>query len=400
MKRIGRTGTYEPQPGRFKAFVPKPLPFGPPLQYEGQLLVTLSKADLAIGQLNAAAAMLPNPELFVAMYVKKESVLSSRLEGVTQASLGEVLEHEARSRNRLRGDIKEVLNHVNATSYGLARLKEIPLSNRLIREIHAQLMADVRGADKDPGQFRTEQNWIGPPGCDVHTATFVPPPPDIMQVAIGNLEAYFHDDTPIPPLVKAGLIHYQFETIHPFLDGNGRLGRLLVTFFLCEQNILKRPLLYLSEFIDAFKDDYYERLQSVRDTGAVEEWMEFFLTAVWRVAESASETASKILALREGHRTLIHDAAPSSGYPLKLLDYLFAAPFITINEAKEHLAVSYPTASNVVGVLERLKIVEEITGQERNRLYMYGPYLSIMETGRESGQEDAERKPYAETVSA
>ena len=323
--------------------------------------------------------MLPNPDLFVAIYVKKESVLSSRVEGVTQASLSEVLEQEARSPNRLRPDVQEVLNHVAATNYGMSRLNDIPILGRLIREIHALLMSGVRGQEKSPGEFRKEQNWVGPPGCDVHSATFVPPPPDAMIGAMGALEAYLNDSAPMSPLIKAALIHYQFETIHPFLDGNGRVGRLLVTFFLCEQDVLKRPLLYISQFIEEHKDEYYEALQGVRDSGDVERWLLFFLTAVWRVAESASVTASRILRLRELHRTAIHEDAPGSGHPLYLLDHLFADPFITITGAKELLNVSYPTASNVVKQLESLGILEEITTQGRNRIYAYGAYLDLVD---------------------
>lgn len=402
MEQAGRTGTYEPQPGNYRAFIPKALPFESPIRYDDRLMTTLSKADRAIGKLNAAAGMLPNPDLFVAMYVKKESVLSSRVEGVTQASLGEVLEHEARSRTRLRPDVKEVLNHVNATNYGMERLNSLPLSNRLIREIHERLMTSVRGGDKASGQFRAEQNWIGAPDCDIYSATFVPPPPDAMNQAMVALEAYFHERAPTPPLVKAGLIHYQFETIHPFLDGNGRLGRLLVTFFLFEQKILARPLLYISQFIEQYKDEYYNRLQGARDTGDIEVWLEFFLTAVWRVAEAASETAANILQLRERHRTLIHESASSSGNALLLLDHLFAVPVITINDAKKALEVSYPTASSIVKQMASFGLLEEITAQNRNRVYAYAPYLDLMDAGlasKPSGDEGDNRASKLATVS-
>ena len=235
-------------------------------------------ADQAIGRLDSSAEMIPNPDLFVGMYVRKEAVLSSQIEGVTQASLSEVLGHEVRHRRHsVPPDIVEVLNYADAMNHALDRVKTLPLSNRLLREVHQHLVKGVRGSEITPGDFRTTQNWIGPPGCDLNGAVFVPPPPNVMMDPLGDLERYIHEHPLTPTLVQAGLIHYQFETIHPFLDGNGRMGRLLVVFFLCQKMVLKRPLLYISEFFKAYKDEYYERLQAVRDAGNIEDWLKFFL---------------------------------------------------------------------------------------------------------------------------
>ena len=378
-----RTGRYITQPAGYEAFVPAAPPYKPPLQIDDDLLTLLSNADRYIGRLDAASDMLPNPDLFVGMYVTKEAVLSSQIEGVTQASLGEVLEHQAKANVGQLPDIAEVMNYVAAMNYGLERLGELPLSNRLLREIHERLLRGVRGGEMLPGQFRTTQNWIGPPGSTIETASFVPPPPTEMNDAINALEYYMHDTTRAPLLIKAGLIHSQFETIHPFLDGNGRMGRLLVVFYLCQQGILKKPLLYLSAFFNEFKDEYYARLQAVRDSGDVEGWMRFFLTGLWRVAEAAARTAHEILTMRENHRQAIQESLAGAVNGLELLDTLLRFPFITVNEAASKLEVSYPTANNLVTSLVTLRILEEVTGQERNRRFRYTPYLNLMDTAVE-----------------
>ena len=390
----GRTGYYTRQPGGYRAFVPVALPYDPPVRIDGELLRLLSRADQAIGRLDAASDMLPNPDLFVEMYVTKEAVLSSKIEGVTQASLGEVLEHEARrGRRGVRADIDEVWNYVEAMNYGLDRVEGLPLSGRLIREIHSLLLRDVRGEDKLPGQFRTTQNWVGPPGCDLGTSTFVPPPPHLVMQAIGELEHYIHDDTHTPVLLRAGLIHCQFETIHPFLDGNGRIGRLLVVFYLCQKGVLKRPLLYLSAFFETHKDEYYERLQAVRDHGDVEGWLKFFLTATWKVSEAAAETAREILRMRESHRSGIQAMLSGSVKGVELLDYLFATPYTTVSRAANSLDVSYPTANNLVDSFVRVGILDEVTGQDRNRIFAYTPYLELMDEGLEDRSEPQKVSP-------
>jgi len=265
-----RSGRYIRQLNGYRAFIPNPLPLGLPLNIDAELLRLLSEADIELGRLDGATDILPNPNLFVAMYVRKEAVLSSQIEG-TQASLVDVLEYEASvDIHSLPSDVGETANYVEALNLGLARLKEFPLCNRLLREIHSVLMQGVRGEDKSPGEFRQTQNWIGTPGCDLSTATFIPPPPHEDQEAMGNLERYIHEEIQTPALLKCGLVHGQFETIHPFLDGNGRLGRLLITFLLCHQGVLRRPLLYLSAYFKEHQDEYYERLQSIHTSRVID----------------------------------------------------------------------------------------------------------------------------------
>ena len=367
------------QPTGHRAFVPRPLPPDPPLSINADLLVVHSRADQALGRLDASADMLPNPDLFVGMYVRKEAVLSSQIEG-TQASLTDVLEHEAaRARRRGRSDVGEVINYVDAMNYGLERLESLPLSNRLLMEIHGRLLQGVRGQERRPGEFRTSQNWMGAGPGTLNDAIFVPPPPHEMKEAMGELEHYIHSDAPESTLLKAGLLHSQFETIHPFLDGNGRMGRLLVTFFLCQQGVLKRPLLYLSAYFRQHQQEYYDRLQAVRDDGGWEEWLKYFLTAVAEVSEEASATARSIISMREAHRQQIQDYLPGSNSGLTLLDLLFATPYITVPEAAYALDVSYPTANYLIASFHEIGLVEEVTGQVRNRIFRYKPYLGLLE---------------------
>ena len=262
-----RAGQYARQIGGYRAFIPAPLPPQPPVRIGGELQSLLSEADRALGRLDGSILTLPNPDLFVLMYVRKEAVLSSQIEG-TQSSLQDVLSAEAKvfASNRPK-DAIEVINYISAMNYGLDRLDEIPVSVRLIREIHARLLRGVRGSHLTPGELRISQNWIGAPGCTLAEADFVPPPPHEVPDALGKLEAFLHDPGDMPTLIWIGLAHAQFETIHPFLDGNGRVGRLLITFLLCERQILIKPVLYLSYFFRQYRQEYYETLQSVRDKG-------------------------------------------------------------------------------------------------------------------------------------
>ena len=376
----GRTGYYQQQPSGYRAFVPAPIPFDPPLDMNLELLSLLSRADQAVGRLDAASDILPNPDLFVGMYVRKEALLSSQIEGVTQASLAELLEFEAKSRRGShRADIAEVVNYINAMNYGLERLNELPMSNRLVREIHNRLLRNVRGQERHPGSFRVRQNWIGPPGCDIGEAIFVPPPPREMEEAMRGLERFLHDQSPLPVLIKAGLIHCQFETIHPFLDGNGRMGRLLIVFYLCEKGVLRRPLLYLSAFFRKYRDEYYDRLQRVRDYGDIEGWMTFFLTAVSTVCEAAARTSREILLMREKHRALMGRESSMSSRGGELLAYLFRSPYVTVTDAAGWLGVSFPTANGLVDALVNHGILDEITGQRRNRHFRYTEYLDLMD---------------------
>jgi len=302
---IARAGVYVTQPTGYKAFIPKDLPPDPPIRYDDGLWDGLSRADMALGRLDGSAENLPNPDLFVAMYVRKEAVLSSQIEG-TQASLTDLLEYEV-NRPTLKSlqDVGEVVNYVAAMNYGLEHLSELPVSLRLIKEIHAKLLAGVRGSDRTPGEPRRSQNWIGPNGTLLAQARYVPPPPDEMNRALGKLETFIHDQTPMPALVKVGLVHSQFETIHPFLDGNGRVGRLLITFLLCEKGALRRPLLYLSHYLKLHRQEYYDRLQAVREKGDWEGWLRFFIEGVRTVADEAADTARRIVSLRKQHRNAI-----------------------------------------------------------------------------------------------
>lgn len=378
-----RSGCYVLQPTGYRAFIPAALPPHPPLRLEGSLLVLLSEADRAIGRLDAATQLLPSPDLFVAMYVRREAVYSSQIEG-TQASLADLLEYEAdAARQGLSADVTELVNYVAALNYGLERLDALPLSIRLIREIHEKLISGSRGGHLKPGELRQSQNWIGPRGCTLNEAVFVPPPPHEVPRLLGDLEKFLHEDLPFPPLVRCGLAHVQFETIHPFLDGNGRMGRLLITFWLCWKAILQRPLLYLSEYFKRHRQEYYDRLQQVREAGNWEDWMAFFLEGVRSVATEASETARRIQALRAEHQLLLEDA--TGGH--LVLDRLCRQPMLTVNQIRDVIGMTYPVAADLVRRMEALGLLVEVTGRSRNRVFAYRPYLALL------GEDLASRAP-------
>lgn len=374
--RSGRTGRYVTQPAGYRAFIPVVLPYDPPLRYDAGLLAILSEADQALARLDAATEFLPNPDLFVRMYVRKEAVLSSQIEG-TQASLLDVLEHEARAARAGGGPAVEVVNYVRAMNLGLDRLASLPLSLRLLREIHAELLRDTRGSERTPGEFRRTQNWIGPPGCTLANARFVPPPPGEAAAAMSDLERFLHDESPMPILVRAALVHVQFETIHPFLDGNGRVGRLLITFLLCAKGVLRRPMLYLSYDFRRRRQEYYDRLQAVRDRGEVEAWVRFFLEGVRDVAREGTDTARRIQRLREEHRALVTSRLKSSTAGIQLLDRLFERPMITVQLVQHLLGRTYPFANRLVADFVKLGILREITGGARNRVFEYEPYVAL-----------------------
>ena len=376
----GRSGRYVKQPGGYKAFIPSPLPPSPKINMDDELWSLLSQADRALGRLDGATDMLPDPDIFVFMYVRKEAVLSSQIEG-TQASLLDVLEYEAKAiENGQPKDVVEVSNYVSAMNYGLERLKVLPVSLRLIREIHEKLLVGVRGGERLPGEFRKTQNYIGPPGCTLAEATFVPPPPHEMHATLDNLEKFLHDKSPMPTLLKLAMAHSQFETIHPFLDGNGRVGRLLITFLLCEKSILRKPLLYLSHYFRVNRGEYYERLQAVRDAGSWEEWIKFFLKGVYLVSQEATQTARDIIDLCEKHRSLImskHGRGTRSS--LKLLESLYSMPITSVKGAMKVTGLTFPNANSLVTKFCSLGLVEEITGKKKNRAYVYNPYLAIFQ---------------------
>lgn len=375
---IRSTGHYQRQATGYEAFIPKPLPPDVDIEIDPEMHTLLSKADRALGRLDGSVQTLPNANLFVFMYVRKEAVLSSQIEG-TQASISDLLEAEAKIFDPFRPtDVGEVLNYVTAINYGLERLGELPLSLRLLREIHAKLMKDVRGGKLTPGEFRTSQNWIGPSGSSLRDAIFVPPPPDAMATSLGALETFFHAETHLPPLIQIGLIHTQFETIHPFLDGNGRMGRLLITLFLCEKEILIKPVLYLSHYFKKHRTRYYDLLQATRDSGAYESWLKFFLQGVAEVSNEATETARRIVALREGHRNLITEKfGRTAGGGITILERLFGSPIISVNDVAETLKVTYSAANMLVNRFIENGILEEATGNRRNRLFRYSQYIDL-----------------------
>jgi Fic family protein len=387
-----RAGQYISQPSGYKAFIPEPLPPSPPLQLTAALQALLSEADQALARLDGTAETLPNADLFVAMYVRQEAVLSSQIEG-TQSSLIDILKFEAKApREELPPDLTEVYNYVKAMNFGLKRLSTLPLSLRLIREIHCELVSGVRGGEKTPGEFRRSQNWIGPPGSTLKEAVFVPPPAYEMQLAMGQLEKFMHDEMPMPVLVRCGLVHAQFETIHPFLDGNGRIGRLLITLMLCGASVLHRPLLYLSLFFKEHRNEYYDRLMLVRDEGDWEAWIEFFLRGVRNVSQQATDRAREILRLHDRHRALIEEKIPGSLVGVRLLEFLFRHPVISAKHVGRALRVSAPTTYHLIDQFQNLGLLEEMTGRRRNRFFRYQPYLSLFEAARP--QNRGERKSH------
>jgi Fic family protein len=301
-----RAGSYKTQKQGYKTFIPRPLPPKPPLELDNQTLKLLSMVDQALGRLDGVAEVLPNPDLFVMMYVKKEAVLSSQIEG-TQASLLDVLEFEAKALDPQKpSDVKEVVNYIKAINYGLEQIKEGKnISISLIKKIHYYLLEGIRGGEREPGKIRNVQNWIGPPGSDISDALFIPPSEKDMKIALLDLEKFIKKEKDLPPLIKAGLVHSQFETIHPFLDGNGRIGRLLITLLLTESKHLSRPLLYLSYYFKQNRIEYYDKLQAVRDKGEWEVWLSFFLEGMYNASKEAIETSMRILDLRKEKQGII-----------------------------------------------------------------------------------------------
>ncbi|MEO6349830.1 MAG: Fic family protein [Candidatus Limnocylindrales bacterium] len=370
-----RSGRYIRQTAGYRAFIPADLPPNPPVDL-GRLAPVLSAADQEIGRLDGLTRTLPNPDLFVAMYVRREAVLSSKIEG-TQSSLDDVLNFQLDAATPgMPHDVAEVVNHVAAMNHGLTRLAHLPLSVRLIREIHEVLMRGVRCSERTPGEFRTSQNWIGPAGVNLNEAAFVPPPPHEVLRLMGNLEVFMHEPAGLPRLVHAGVAHAQFETIHPFLDGNGRVGRLLITFLLVHGGVLARPLLYLSHYLRRYRSEYYENLMAVRE-GDWEGWLEFFLRGVEQTSIEATTNAGAILTLREEHRAAVSANAGTNG--LRLLDVLFEQPLVNVPWVRSRLDISYPTANKLVRELGDLGLLKEVTGQRRNRLFRYEPYLALFE---------------------
>jgi len=354
-------------------FVPAPLP--PALSFDTPLVLALSRADAALSELGGGGRLMPNPHLFIAPYLRREAVLSSRIEG-TRTNLDQLLKEEAAPRAIPDADLREVQNYVVALEEGIALLGQLPLSLRLVREMHARLMRDVRGGAATPGEFRREQNWIG--GSTIDTAVYVPPPPERLEELLGGWEIYLHDRT-FPDLIQIALLHEQFEAIHPFRDGNGRLGRLLVPLFLIERGRLPQPLLYLSGYLESNRRQYYDLLQAVRTDGAWQKWILFFLDAVEKSAGAAMHQASELLQLREQLRVQVRRRPQA----LALLDALFRNPYVTIASAARALATSLPTARSAVKTLEDDGVLREITGRSWGRLYVSDPILRIIDPPQE-----------------
>lgn len=385
MDKAGRIGSFKQSSAvareTYKAYVPQPLPPTPPLDMTS-LYPLLDKASTAIGRLDGMSMVLPDASLFLYMYIRKEAVLSSQIEG-TQSSLSDLLLFEnEEAPGAPIDDVTEVSCYVAAMDYGLERMKNFPLSLRLIKEIHEKLMNNARGGNKQPGEFRSSQNWIG--GSRPGTAAFVPPPPEYLMETLDNFEKFLHDpDIKMPALIKAALAHVQFETIHPFLDGNGRLGRLLITFILCHEGVLKQPLLYLSLYLKSNRQQYYDLLQSVRETGDWEAWIEFFLTGVIETAEQATDTAQKILNLFSTDRDRIANSGKSTAAVLTIHNYLQNYPISTTTKIRDACELSLPTVLRSLKTLEAIGITREITGKDRHKVFVYDHFIALLSKGTE-----------------
>jgi Fic family protein len=359
----------------YRAFHPNPLP--PALEWTEAIAVALANASVLVGRLAGEGRRLPNPHILIRPFVRREAVFSSRIEG-TQSTLGELLAAEAGvAVKRSPEDLREVGNYVVALEYGIRRLKALPLSLRLVRELHEKLMTGVRGQHATPGEFRRTQNWIGPPGATLAQATYVPPPPDSLVEHLSAWEKFLHDRM-LPPLIHIALAHFQFEAIHPFLDGNGRVGRLLITLELCERNVLPAPFLYLSAFFDATRNDYYRGLRSISEEGNWSGWLQYFLNGVARQAEDALSRAERANKLLESWRhKLAGDAQVKVAF--QLIDLLGANPFLTPRGAQDHFGVAYNTVMRAIGQLQKQGIIKEISGARRDRVYCAKKLLQIFE---------------------
>ncbi len=383
------SGRYVRQPTGYRAFYPDALPPASAGTVVGELHKLLSEADRALGRLDGSIHTLPNADLFVFMYVRREAVLSSQIEG-TQSSLHDVLAAEAKILAvDTPHDVVEVVNYVRAMHHGLNRLKSLPVSTRLIKEIHAELLHGVRGSQLAPGELRTSQNWIGPYGCALSDATFVPPPPHEVPRLLGDLERFLHAESELPMLVRIGMAHVQFETIHPFLDGNGRVGRMLITFLLCEAGVLLKPVLYLSHYFKRHRQQYYDLLQRVRDHGEWDAWLRFFLNGVVEVSKQATETARNVLSLREEDReTITTQFGRTAGNGHRLLDHLYVQPIVSVDTVKRLNGTTYPAANDLVARFVRAGILSEMTGQSRNRRFSYSRYITLFADGAVEGRQN------------
>lgn len=368
----------------YNSFVPSPLPPVPPIALSSEELELLIKANSELTLLEGLAIRIPNINLFVSMYVRKEALLSSQIEG-TQATLDDIF--DPLLDNNINADVSDVINYIKATEFAVNRLKELPLCNRLVKEIHAVLLENVRGQEKNPGEFRRSQNWIGGQGSTLKTARYIPPNLEDMENAMSDLEKYINADDGTAPLVKAALLHYQFETIHPFLDGNGRVGRLLITLFLLEKKVLTVPALYISYFLKRNRLEYYDRMMEVRKNGDYEQWIKFFLQAFVESAEDAIATIDKLKALHEKSFAVLLTSIPKRQLENagKLFTYLEANPIIDITKTAQQLDLAYNTTSRLVSAFVKLGLLRQSNTKNKNRVYAYEEYLQILRKGTELG---------------
>lgn len=374
------SGQVVKSPQQYHYFLPDKLP--PKLDFsEMSLINLLSEADRAISKLAGLGYTIPNPKLLVIPYTRLEAIASSRIEG-TQASLSELFYFEsATTKDKVyTPDLLEVKQYLDALMYGLQRIQSLPLSLRLLRELHKQLMTGVRGGTPNmtPGEFRRSQNWIGSAGCTLNDARYVPPHHDVLMELLGDWENFLHEETNIPLLVQCAIMHYQFEAIHPFLDGNGRIGRLFISLFLIEKQVLTQPLLYLSKYFEQYRQEYYDRLLAVSERGAWNEWIRFFLQAVVVQSRHATESARRIIDTREKYRQQLQQDSKTRAYTA-LVDFIFVKPYFNISQAQEALGSTFNTAKKAVGILQDFGLVEEITGQARNRVYIAREFLHLLE---------------------
>jgi Fic family protein len=374
------SGKFIQQPAGYKAFIPKDLPPSPGISIDSGISKLLSDADRSLALLDGLSYILPNPELFISIFVKKEAVLSSQIEG-TQASLKDILEFEAGISKENIEDVALTVNYINALNYGIRRLKNFPMSLRLIRELHKELLKNVRGEDKTPGEFRKTQNWIGSPGSTIQTATFIPPPPSELINLMGRLEKYVYEEPVYPLLINCALIHAQFETIHPFLDGNGRIGRLLITVYLYWKGILNKPLLYLSIYFKKNRTEYYDRLNAIRLKNDWEGWTRFFLQGIVETSSEATETAKRIIEIHRKFYNLMIEKEIAAPSILRLFDVLFQKPMLSTKDIAQKLDVSRQTANTLAGKLLDIGVVKEITGQQRHRVFAFKEYLDVIAEG-------------------
>ena len=362
----------------YKSFMPSILPPNPPIELNNEIVDLLVKANKQLALLEGISSRIPNINLFISMYVRKEALMSSQIEG-TQATLEDVLDPMLEENtNRPVGD---VVNYIKATDFAINRLKELPLCNRLIKEAHEVLLSGVRGQNKGPGEFRHSQNWIGAAGCNLQNARYIPPNVEDMNQAMSDLEKYINGDDELDVLIRAGLIHYQFETIHPFLDGNGRIGRLLITLFLMEKKVLSTPALYISYFLKKNRIEYYDRMNEVRLKGNYEQWIKFFLEAVYESAKDAVETIDKLTSLHDNYCLKIESLGRRAKNVMRVFEYLESNPIIDIQKTSKELDIAFNTMSSIVKDLMSIGVLEQTSIQSRNRTFAYKEYLEILKEG-------------------